>query len=281
MRNSNPFFGVNRESLYRTDNTPVQHDALYRADNGQQLSVVSRKFNLITHQEAVQPVENVLNKMQIQGSYKYELDKNGARLFAKITLPEYKFDPAVDMAVKNTADGNPESDTYAPMLIVENAYDRGKSYNLSFGMYRFVCSNGVRIGKMIQKLSIRHFGDKYQLPEIEDFVADNLHKSIQGVKTLYAKTNKLDGKDVLLDLIASDVIAERYKKMLMLELAGIVEPVYQKEDGKHPKIVDFTVSQEFTAYALFNLLTAISTHQTRSAITRANMEASIARFFKL
>jgi len=49
LRNNTPFFSVKREKLYRKDGTDTRYDALYRKDDGSQLSVVSRDYKLITH----------------------------------------------------------------------------------------------------------------------------------------------------------------------------------------------------------------------------------------
>jgi hypothetical protein len=282
MNNVNPFFSVGREKLYRSSGEYVKNDLIYREDTGEQLAVVSNRFNIIHHRDAIAPVERALNKLGMVANYKHSLANKGAKLFTNVTLPQYEFDPAKKLATENTAfDGQPGNDKYRPMLIVENAYDKTSSYSISFGMYRMVCSNGVRIGHQISKLSIKHFGDRYDIPEIESFVANNLYKSIEGMEDLYVRTNVLPGDDFLQKFIALQAVSEKYKKIVMAELAGVVRPVYNFVEDKRPQIVGFEKTKEFSAYLLFNVLTQISSHNTKSPLTRANMETVISGLYNL
>lgn len=280
MKN-NPFFSVERERLHRADGTDTGHDALYRVDTGDQLSVVSSKFAVVTHREAVQPVENVLTNMKLNFSASHALTNNGTKLFSKITLPDYTFDPTSQTTMKNTADGETTTDQHMPMLIIQNAYDKTHTYSIEFGMFRAVCSNGMRFGTLIDTLSIKHIGPVI-LEEIEEYVAANIQRSIHGLNKFYARTVNADGYPVLLDIIRKEVLAEKYKQILALQLAGFGNPVMLKDEATgREKIVGFEQSKEFTAYKLYNVLTALSTHNVKSAAVQANMEHTIANIFGL
>jgi hypothetical protein len=104
LRNNTPFFSVKREKLYRKDGTDTRYDALYRKDDGSQLSVVSRDYKLITHRQVVDFVHNTLRDLNIKYKVgKSEVASNGAKMFHVIRFPDYKFNVAGNCRGENTA----------------------------------------------------------------------------------------------------------------------------------------------------------------------------------
>ncbi len=132
IEKTNPYFTVKRERLHRTDRIDTGYDALYRADSGTQLSVVSRDYRLVKHRDAVDFVHHMLDDLGVKRKkIRIDLSRNGGKLFYEVQLPEYKFN-AADTGVKNTAlDGRPGKDEFVPRLIIRNSYDRTSSFSIT------------------------------------------------------------------------------------------------------------------------------------------------------
>lgn len=64
-------------------------------------------------------------------------------------------------------------DGVIPRLMLINSHDRSSSFQLFFGLFRFVCSNQSYIGDTFGKLSIKHVGFSFEQLEnaINDYIA--------------------------------------------------------------------------------------------------------------
>ena len=62
----NPNFKVIREELYRNDKTDIMHDVVYREDDGSQISIVSRDYQLVPHEDAINFIARSLNDLNIK-----------------------------------------------------------------------------------------------------------------------------------------------------------------------------------------------------------------------
>lgn len=277
---ADPYFEVGREKLNRLNGEYTKHDVIHRLDNNEQLSVVTKDYRIITHQEAMEPVVDALTHLGMDFQPKHELAKNGAKLFTTIHLPGYHFDPARNTGVPNTAlDGDQNTDQYAPTLILENAYDKTSGFNLTFGMFRFVCSNGMRIGKTIGEVKYRHFGN-VDISSVEQFVSNNITGSIESINNLYIMGNTTWGTTLLDQFIMMEAISERYKKLLTDKLSPFGSPIMsEQKDKERPKVIGFEVKERFTEYLLYNALTSIATHNTKSPMARVALDKTIANMF--
>jgi hypothetical protein len=128
------------------DNAPADRfKALVNPDTGQVFSIVSKDYKLIRHERAVSLMENVLHKENRLGRYKVkrEIHNDGARI-----RQTYRFTDR-----KETISGD---DAVSPELHLFNSYDTTWPFTVLLGAFRFVCGNGLVIGKKFLHFKRRH-----------------------------------------------------------------------------------------------------------------------------
>ena len=274
------FFSVKREKLYRKDRTDTGYDALYRNDDGTQLSVVSRDYRLVRHREAIDFVHHMLDDLGIEHrKVRSDLGRNGGKLFYEIQLPEYRFNAAAD-GIKNTAlDGSARTDELVPRLIVKNSYDRSSSFQIIYGGFRLVCQNGMLIGEKIHEIKILHRGEEIDYEELREPFIENITATIDGLKQVYRKLNQEDGHRYFEAMLLEETIAQKYKQMMIEQMAGYERVEYDKDDEGKMRPVGSRMRKAFTGYLLWNIVTSIATHRIQSAQARYRMQRVIAEKF--
>jgi len=281
--NNSPYFTTGREKIFRSNQDYVGHDVIYRNDNNLQLGVVSKGYTVISHQEAIQPVEDALNQLGMKHKFDFKLDRGGAKMFARAYMIDAEFDPATVTGIPNTAfDGKTNQDIFTPMLRVQNAYDKSRPFAVDFGVMRLWCLNGAKVYHNIDRITIKHIGD-VNLEKIGDFINRNIAATIEGMTDFYVRANETSGHDILQQLIISTEISERIKKLAVLQLSGFGHATYS-ETGKirkTQKLESFVPSEEFSLYLLYNVLTRISSHESRSGAMREDTDNQIAKLFEV
>jgi hypothetical protein len=137
-------------SEIKTDNILIPKKlAVIREDTNEPIGIVSDKYSLIKHSEAIDMFRSALGKNKYEE--KIELMKNGAQLFSTYKL----FDTEVEVSKR---------DLVAMQIIIKNSYDGSKSLQFILGAFRLVCSNGMVIGKEFFSFSQKHIsaGDLIQ-----------------------------------------------------------------------------------------------------------------------
>ena len=285
-RRMSPFFSVKRERLYRKDGNDTRYDALYRRDDGSQLSVVSRDYKLITHRQVVDFVHHALSDLDI----KYKVDRseiasNGAKMFHVIRFPDYKFNAAGDGRGENTAlDGKKNKDEYIPTVTVKNSYDKTTGCDIDYGGYRAVCSNGLVVGVRIEKIHIIHFGKedvKEQFQMFKERLIQGIFKTVEGIKENFERMNRESGEDYFEKMLFLETFAKKYKEQMITQMFPFAKVEYGKnEETGRDEPVGFTKRKEFSAYLLYCILTGIATHMTNSVLVKHRMNDLIAEKFK-
>ena len=286
-RRMTPFFSVKRERLYRKDGNDTRYDALYRRDDGSQLSVVSRDYKLITHRQVVDFVHHALRDYGITYKVqKSEVASNGAKMFHHIRLPDYKFNAAGDGRGNNTAlDGTAKKDLFIPTLIVRNSYDKSSSCDIDYGGYRMVCSNGMVVGVRIERVNIIHFGKedvRKEFEELREPLINGILKTVDGLKGNFERLNHESGENYFEKLLYFETLAKKYKNEMLDRMFPFVDVEYEKneETGKD-KPVGFKVKQQFSAYLLYCIMTEIATHMTKTVLAKHRMNELIAEQFEV
>ena len=154
--------------------------------------IVSRDYQLVTHEDAINFIAQSLNDLNIANDVSdIQLSNNGARLFYKITFPDYKFNAAEE--ISNTAmDGDENKDELVPTITLVNSYDRSLPFALKYGAFRFVCSNGMYIGKVVQDEKIIHKFNNVNLEQMQRTLVENIEKTVVGVKRNIENLNQKD-----------------------------------------------------------------------------------------
>lgn len=103
--------------------------------NGKKLRVntCSDRYALVPNDEIFPPICKILTKNNIKFSEKY-MHMNHARFYAEFTIEDHAFKV-----------GNNPNDMVKPMLKVQHSYNGLTEYEITFGYYRLVCSNGLVI----------------------------------------------------------------------------------------------------------------------------------------
>lgn len=143
-------FPVEKKALYLLDKNgkPIDKSlnemAIVRGDTGDVLSVMSKKYNLVHHREMFDKALKCIEGANLE----YKIDKlktinNGAQIWIEFTLPQYHivFD---------------KEDKIDFRLIFKNSYNGTWTFDFSCGFFRLVCSNGLTIGQVLEKIRKKH-----------------------------------------------------------------------------------------------------------------------------
>lgn len=261
-------FPVEREPLVRADGVDTRYDALYRGDTGDQLSVVSRDYQLITHAEAVDAVYGYLDALgEPYEEFRAGLTNQGKRLFAEVKLPHREFD----------IDG----DGIQPSLVVENSLDKTRSLSTSFGAFRLICSNGAIIGRRIVNINLTHYRNNIDLDKILYAIDQGIHEGIEFFANSARDMINVPAGPTIQEFLENEnyPVLFRYmvaEEMMKQELANFE----MKKVSNVEKPVEVTdVSKEVTQYLFWNILTQVATHRVVSQGKRVVIDRAIAKQF--
>lgn len=111
-------------------------------------TIVSNQYKLIQHEDILTMVGECINENIEYGKYTEEQSFThfGGRMRAQFKFPEAE--------VEITHNGKP--DTVNPQIEVFNSYDTSWKFQLLFGAFRLICSNGLVIGEKVLHLQKRH-----------------------------------------------------------------------------------------------------------------------------
>lgn len=144
MKNSYDFPVEFRSIVTHPGNLVIKNrQAVVRTDTNLPIGVVSKKYALVTHAEVVKTFRKALGKKVNEN---IRLTHDGARMHYEVILP--------DVTVKIDS-----GDEVAMRLVVENSYDGSHKLQIIFGAFRFVCSNGMIIGRKFLSINRRHVGE--------------------------------------------------------------------------------------------------------------------------
>ena len=126
-------------------------------------------------------------------------------------------------------------------LLLFNSHDRSKSFSISAGIYRFVCSNGLVIADSVfESYKIKHLGDR------ENDVATAV-ANITAIKpTLMRKIQKLESIELTKleqESFARSSIPLRFEKHLQIDHTDLLVP-HREEDENSSLYTTLNVIQE-------------------------------------
>jgi len=259
-------FPVVREELHRKDGADTEYDAIFRSDTGAQLGIVTRKYQMIEHQEAVSFVHGVLKEMKLEPEEpKTILLNEGARMTYTLTLPSERFYP-----------GGDKKDLFDPTITILNSYDRTRSYGLLLGVKRLICSNGAFVLSKEFSVRVRHAFHNIDFSKYVDPFREEIAKTVEITGARTKELAEANGLAFLIPIMMETVLAQKYKEMVLEQLKGCVI-VKRDEKGKIKKIV--AGKEAFSAYTLWNILTEIATHKIEKDAKRYHISKMIAQKF--
>jgi len=203
-------FDVEMRNINTVEGIKVpNHRAIVRTDTNKALSVVSDQYKIIKHDEVILPPVETLVGKGFKLTKGHILD-DGAKV-------------VVEMSGVEDIDIN--GDAFRERLLLINSYDRSASFQIKFGLFRLICSNGAGIWTPDSVNSkIKHIGDKAEQFDPKQFLKyldgreEYIGKYIEVLAKMrdYKVDNKPQAEKVLKELqmgkrLTKDVI-ERWKK---------------------------------------------------------------------
>ena len=265
-------FPVVREELHRKDGADTNHDAIYRKDTGAQLGIVTRKYQLVQHAEAVSFVQGVLDEMKLKPEEpKTVLLNEGARMMHTLILPSERFHPK----------GLEKDDLFDPTITVVNSYDRTRSFGLLLGIKRLTCNNGAFVLEKEFNVRVKHAFNNIDFSKYMSPFQKAIEKTIEITTKKVAELVKMDGLEFLIPIMMEPIaaplsFAQKYKEMVLEKLQDCVV-VKRDEKGKIENIA--AGNTPFSAYILWNILTEIATHKVELDAKRYYVSKMIAKKF--
>jgi len=252
-------FPVVREKLIQSNGMDTGSDALFNGDNGEPISVVSRKYKVTSHKEVNDFAYKLFEANNINFTEgKTEVTHNGSKFYKEFIFPDYKIDPAILSETQNTAlDGDPSTDGYVLRAILQNSYDRSKAFTFTFGAYRFVCSNGLVIGKTLETFRVRH-NVKPNFEKLGHNFIDSAEKSIDWISTFFSEMNTtIIDSPTLVHTMAS-VLGTKLEKEAtkILIQQGLMTADYNFETRRFE---NHSTAQSISGYLVYNVITELIT----------------------
>lgn len=135
-------------NLLRADN----FKAIVTLGTGKVFSIVSKDYKLIRHEQAAEQIESTINEFPKLGKFSIETQfyNDGGRM-----RRTYRF---IDKPVEITP-----GDLIDPELHLYNSYDVTWPFIVLLGAFRFVCANGLVVGKKFLYFRKRHVFDIGQI----------------------------------------------------------------------------------------------------------------------
>jgi hypothetical protein len=185
--------------------------AVVRQDTNEPIGVVSTRYRLITHSQALDYV-SPFTKALGNAETKFFLEKNGARLVARYTY----FDRTVPIRTVG--------DTVALRVDVINSYDGSEPLRFNIGALVLRCLNGMTAVAEAIGLRFRHIGDEslsdIVLPNAESVWQRFVKKADTWERWTALPNSPEYVTQVLGQLVAANVIGSRFiedKKTNLLE----------------------------------------------------------------
>lgn len=223
---------------------------LFSEDRSRVFDVVSDRYQLVEHGQAVDVVEQALSKYFTKASdlkFNIRSTANGARIRGEVRLP-----------IAPVKIG--KNDVSHLTLLLRNSYDRTSVFSAKLGAFRVVCSNGMVIGDTFGQITARHVGAQEALTE-GDSILDQLDQIIHRAPMV---------RQVWQEWQDTPFTQEDMQEALGTWLPALYrEPLLDDGKWKAPR----------SKWEAYNDLTHMSTHLTKSPQRRQEFDEIIAKIF--
>lgn len=133
-------------------NLPIgtpDYRAVVNQSNGQIISIVSKNYQLISNQEAVEMGKQIFTQL-------YPWVKADELIPYKVVAPNSKASAHIDLIHESVDFSVWDQETWLPFLRTTNSYNRSVALSFEIGFVRKLCSNGVLFNKQSIKLKYLH-----------------------------------------------------------------------------------------------------------------------------
>lgn len=278
-----PFFPTEFVDLLRSDTGEVSGDRyIVNANTRKKLGSVSDGYNLFTHSQASESVKEFLDTTGIKyETLVSETSNSGARFFETIRFPGLEFNASNGLPSTALDNKGLTRDLYTPIMTIRNSYDKSSGISWKYGLFRVVCKNGMAIRSYEQKLSFRHT-EILNPNVVRSNLLMNLDRTVSIMEKNYNRLNEAGGNDYLNSLLTSS-FSDRFKYLLLEEAKGHYEMDFDiEEDDKGSKTMKIKgINTPLSAYSIWNLATATSTHSITNPSERAMIDEKITKIFQI
>jgi len=142
-------FPVEKRPLYILDKhqkplEAVGMNAIVRTDTQDVLSVMSKSYNLVSHRFMLEKAIECLEKTGVTYNVnRLQMYENGSQVFVEFTLPKYQFEVT-------------KGDEIDFRVHFKNSYNGTYTFDFSCGFYRLVCTNGLVVGTILERIRKKH-----------------------------------------------------------------------------------------------------------------------------
>jgi len=136
-------FPVIKKKLVTEEGVYSGKMGVLRTDTNQILGVVGEDYQLLQHTIAVKATESVLESVGKYEIIQKDVTHAGARIYYSYNFPDIKYNITDD-------------DDICLTLVMQNSYDGLLKFGFLLGAFRFICTNGMRIGTTLFEISHKH-----------------------------------------------------------------------------------------------------------------------------
>lgn len=261
-------FNYSREPLLtEISNSLVGMDAIRNVSDQKVLGVFKSSQYICSHTQAVDKVESAFEEMNITPEVTdFNLLKNGANLYVHYRLPE-----ALGIDLGENIPGVPGSDVLIPEIILRNSYDGKTTFGLEYGLFRLVCSNGMRTLVLGNKSTAKQFiGDvdvAVIVAGLREFCETMLVNLKVRITAMVANT-----APELHEKVREFVVSHWSNKLISVWDSQIEYAQQEAAEAEKPGISE---------WAYFNSCTFIASHMMHSYARRRYTEMQLAKQFGL
>jgi len=224
------------------------YKAIVDANTGKVFSIVSNDYRIITHEQAIEQVQSIIEKTEDLGGYdlKVHFYNDGGRMRCTFTFPRI----AAEIR---------RGDLVNLQLHLSNSYDVTWPFMVVLGAFRLVCTNGLVVGKKILQIKKRHVFelDDLNIEQTITFATDRFQKQS-------GEWRDLDNIPLEPAVYGQVMEAMQFGKQATEE---IVHQISQEATGYDEH--DFPL---MSLWAFYNVITWYLTHRAVSLNHRVEME---------
>jgi hypothetical protein len=277
-------FPVKKERTHTEDDMRVNKDAVIADFGGEPeiLGLVSTKRNIIPYSDVMDWVVSVFDRVGVS----YKLRESTLAGKSKNLFQSYIFDTEV---------ANPDGQDISPMFLLRSSHV-GSPLHFDIGTYRFVCSNGVTVGKTLNSIRLKARDlDGLMTHDLLDDIKLSLD-SMLSVSKRYQELADESMQSYLSEFLAAPFVPVAFKKLMIDTLSSqdiienkfegvikgndflgmrLVGSSYQNRGGAEL----LKINQDISAWDLYNTGTEISSHQTRNVQARDWFNRSLSEIF--
>lgn len=232
----NPFFNIRRESVKTESGLKVPKTAIINDDTDDILGLVSENYELVTNESVNSLFDEALDGVGIKDVSDH-LDSTTRRWKRRIILSDEKYN-------KDVLPG----DTIGLMLEIFNGYDARTAFGYDLMGYRWICSNGLVMGKQsLLRESYTHYVNNPEKLRLS--IDSKLNEFNKNVLTWTEWTKIPFGKEQFDKFVDS---RDYLGKKVAESIKDSYETVMNREKLEENK------------YGAYNVLTFLSTHGTKA-----------------